>query len=201
MGTLYTSQAPLTTSHLSLSRPPRAQKRVFLRPPSPPVQGLFQHRTSAPRHCSQPTSAQDRLGIRGERPDAWAAARPILQWKPKSRHRQPSHRCDFKVSSSHSKKYKKKQVTLMLMHFMKPNRAKILSTQHVISINTFEIDTCFVFLATRHVGSSSQIRDRTHAGSVASQPLDHQGGLQCVFYNSRTSQFGLFTFQVVSSHR
>ena len=38
-------------------------------------------------------------------------------------------------------------------------------------------------------------------GSVESQPLDHQGGLQCVFYNYGTSRFGLFTFQVVSSHR
>jgi len=119
LGTLYTCQAPLTTfPHLSLTRAPRAQKRVFLCPPSPPVQGLLQHRTSAARHCSQFTAAQDTLGIQGERPDTWAAARPILQWKPKAGHRQPSHRRDFNVSSSHSKKYKKKQVTLMLMHFM-----------------------------------------------------------------------------------
>ena len=57
LGTLYTCQAPLTTfPHLSLTRALRAQKRVFLCPPSPPVQGLFQHRTSAPSalltvHC------------------------------------------------------------------------------------------------------------------------------------------------------
>ena len=74
----------------------------------------------------------------------------------------------------------------------------------MISINTFEIVTCYVFLATRHLGSSSQTKDQTHApciGSVESQPLDHQGGLQCVFYNYRTSRFGLFTFQAVNSHR